>query len=69
MADTRNEFETHRRGLSSDEIQKLSKREMKAVEGGYYLSDGDMVISSAAARESRMEVYGWNHEVVSPRDA
>ena len=31
---TRNEIGTHRRGLSSDEIQELSKREMEDVTGG-----------------------------------
>ena len=34
MANTRNEIETDRRGLSRDEIQELSKREMEDVTGG-----------------------------------
>ena len=32
---TRIEIETDRRGLSSDEIQELSKREMQDVTGGF----------------------------------
>ena len=57
MTDTRIEIETDRRGLSSDEIQELSKREMQGTTGGGEPQNGWFRISSSIGRLGIMGSY------------
>ena len=47
------------KGFENKEIQspELADEQLQQVAGG------------AGGREDKIEVYGWSHEVVSPRDA
>ena len=57
-------------GESDDQAtaDQLSEQELDEASGGLSIVDDTSNVTQAG-REDKMEIYGWNHEVDSPRDA
>ena len=53
---------------TDEQNSELTEKELEEASGGLSIVDDASGVTQAG-REGKMEIYGWSHEVISPRDA